>query len=78
MDIAPQRESFGSAAGRGGASTVESQRAATTVSARLGEWFEIGAVGETASASASGIGSSRDVSASSGRRIWVRVDEVGR
>lgn len=78
MDIAPQRESFGAAAGRGGASTVESQRAATTLSARLGEWFEIGAVGETASESASGIGSSRDASASSGRRIWVRVDEVGR
>ena len=46
------------------------------VSARLGEWFEIGGVAQSASATAGGIGSSRQASASSGRRIWVRVDEV--
>jgi len=78
MDIAPQRETFGGAASRGSPSTVESQRVATTISARLGEWFEIGGVDETAAGSTSGIGSSRDASASSRRRIWVRVDEVGR
>ncbi len=78
LEIAPRRETFGAAAGRGGARTVQSQRAATTVSARLGEWFEIGGVGESSETSASGIGSRRAASATSGRRIWVRVDEVGR
>jgi len=77
MDIAPQRETFGAPVGRAGASTIESQRAVTTVSARLGEWFEIGGVGESATRSAAGIGSSREASASSARRIWVRVDAVG-
>ncbi len=76
LDIAPQRETFGDSGARGRASTVNSQRAATTVSARLGEWFEIGGVAQSASATAGGIGSSRQASASSGRRIWVRVDEV--
>jgi len=78
LDIAPQRETFGGPVRRGGASTVQSQRAATTVSARLGEWFEIGGVGELADRSRSGIGSKSEASATSGRRIWVRVDEVGR
>jgi type II secretory pathway component HofQ len=78
LDIAPQRETFGHPVGRGGASTVQSQRAATTVSARLGEWFEIGGVDQTGEASTRGIGSSRATSATSGRRIWVRVDEVAR
>lgn len=78
LEIAPRRETFGAPVGRGGARTVESQRAATTVSARLGEWFEIGGVGESRETSASGIGSRSAASATSGRRIWVRVDEVGR
>lgn len=76
LDIAPQRETFADSGARGRASTVHSQRAATTLSARLGEWFEIGGVAQTASGSTGGIGSSREASASSGRRIWVRVDEV--
>ena len=53
-----------------------SQRAATTLSARLGEWFEIGATQSSAARDARGIGST-DRSASSGvRRVWLRVDEV--
>lgn len=77
LEIAPQREQFGAPVGRSGARAVETQRAAATVSARLGEWFEIGAVDQSASGSARGIGSSRDASAAQGRRIWVRVDEIG-
>jgi len=76
LDIAPQRETFGHSGVRGRPGTVHSQRAATTVSARLGEWFEIGGVAQRASSTAGGIGSNQDASASSGRRIWVRVDEV--
>jgi type II secretory pathway component GspD/PulD (secretin) len=78
LDIAPQREKFGAPVGRGGARTIETQRATSTVSARLGEWFEIGAVEQTAAASSGGIGSRSEAAATSGRRIWVRVDEVGR
>jgi len=78
LDIAPQREKFGAPVGRGGARTIETQRAASTVSARLGEWFEIGGVDQTAAATAGGIGSRSEAAASSVRRIWVRVDEVGR
>ncbi len=78
LEIAPQRETFGAPVSRGGARTVQSQRAATTVSARLGEWFEIGGVGERSETAASGIGSRSSASASGGRRIWVRVDEVDR
>jgi type II secretory pathway component GspD/PulD (secretin) len=78
LDIAPQREKFGAPVGRGGARTIETQRAASTVSARLGEWFEIGGVDQSASAAAGGIGSRSEAAASSARRIWVRVDEVGR
>lgn len=78
LDIAPQRESFGASGGRGGARTIETQRASSTVSARLGEWFEIGGVDQTAAASGSGIGARREGTSSSARAIWVRVDEVGR
>lgn len=76
LDIVPQRETFGNSAARGRPGTVHSHRVATTVSARLGAWFEIGGVAQSASSTAGGIGSSRDASAVSGRRIWVRVDEV--
>jgi len=78
LEIAPQRETFSGPAGRRGGSTVQSQRAATTVTARLGEWFEIGGVGESGETASTGIGSSRAGSTTSARRIWVRVDEVGR
>ena len=77
LDIAPQREKFGAPVDRSGARAVETQRAASTVSARLGEWFEIGGVDQSASSASHGIGSSREASAAQGRRIWVRVDEIG-
>jgi len=78
LDIAPQREKFGAPVGRGGARMIETQRAASTVSARLGEWFEIGAIDQTAAVSSGGIGSRSEAAATSGRRIWGRVDELGR
>lgn len=77
LEVAPQRETFGAPVGRGGAHMVETQRAASTVSARLGEWFELGGVDESATGSAQGIGSRRAASATQGRRIWLRVDEIG-
>jgi hypothetical protein len=73
LDIAPQRERF---VGSGGA--VDSQRLATTASAALGEWFEIGGAVEHAMASSGGIASMSRSRSGVARRIWVRVDEAGR
>ena len=56
LDIAPQREVAGTVVH----GSVQVQRASTTLSARLGEWVELGALEESAAR----------------RRIWVRVDEV--
>ncbi len=71
LDIAPQRERF--AAG----GSVDAQRVATSTSASLGEWFEIGAAVEHATGSTGGIASMSQLRSASSRRIWVRVDEVG-
>lgn len=71
LDIAPQRERFA------GGGAVESQRVATSASAALGEWFEIGAAVEHATGSSGNIASRSDSRSASSRRIWVRVDEAG-
>lgn len=71
LDIAPQRERF---AGHGG--DVESQRVATTASAALGEWFEIGGAVSHAMSEGGGIASASRASGAQSRRIWVRVDEA--
>ena len=70
LEIAPQRERFS------GGGTVDTQRVATTASAALGEWFEIGGAVEQATGASSGIASSGHERSLSARRIWVRVDEV--
>ncbi len=65
LEIAPQRE------------TVESyQRAATSVAGRLGEWFELGAIGSGATREDRGIASASGARAAQSRRIWVKVEEV--
>ena len=65
VDIAPQRESGDSF-----------QRASTTMSARLGEWFEIGGAAAGASRDERGIASASRSSSAETRRIWLKVDEV--
>lgn len=73
LEIAPQRENF--AAGAGGA--MRSERAATTVGGRLGEWIELGAASASSERSRSGSLSSRQSASAGERRIWVKVDEAG-
>jgi type II secretory pathway component GspD/PulD (secretin) len=58
LDIAQQRET-----------PAQQQRLATTVSARLGEWFELAGV--------RGIAQSRGARSAESRRIWVKVEEIG-
>ena len=70
LDIAPQRESFGP----GG--TVRGSRVDTTVSARLGEWTEIGGAARQASRDEGGLASAGRASSTGAQRVWVRVDEL--
>ena len=65
LEIAPQRE------------TAESyQRAATSVDARLGEWFEIGALASSARRDEHGIAAASGSRAAQSRRVWVKVEAV--
>jgi len=87
LDIAPQREQF--VPGSQGA--IRYERAASTVSGRLGEWIELGGTGSASAGSGSGLRGSagnipeasaggaftaRQDSAAAQRRIWVKVEEV--
>jgi len=72
LEIAPQREQF--APGPSGA--IQSERAVSTVSGRLGEWIELGGSDSVTARSDSGILSSRERTTTENRRIWVKVEEV--
>jgi len=72
LDIAPQRERFDA---RGG---IQGQRLATSVVGRLGEWFEIGGVAERQSRDDRGLASAGEARSSASRRIWVKVEELGK
>ena len=76
LEIAPQRERFADGALPGRASAIQADRAASTVSGRLGEWIELGGSFTTTAREGSGILSSRQARSVENRRIWVRVEEV--
>jgi type II secretory pathway component HofQ len=72
LDIAPQT----AGPGRVGPGAVEYQQIVTTASGRLGEWFPLGGIDQSATRSQSGVlsgGTSTRVGTSS---VWVRVDEI--
>src|SRR5574340_861938 len=60
VDIAPQRETLAG----------EQQRLVTTVNARLGEWFELGAAVTAAARDDRGIASTSRSQLSENRRVW--------
>ena len=70
LDILAQQENFA----RGGA--IQGQRAASTVSGRLGDWIELGGAAGSDARAQSGILSSRSGTATGDRRIWVKVEEL--
>jgi hypothetical protein len=72
LEIAPQRETF--VPGAPGA--VRGQRAASSVSGRLGEWIELGGSGGSSARDERGILSTREARSAESRRIWVKVEEV--
>ncbi len=65
VEVAQQRETAASY-----------QRAATTASGRLGEWFELGAVAMGAARDERGIASASTSGGGETRRVWIRVDEL--
>jgi hypothetical protein len=65
VDIAPQKESFD-----------RQQRMATTVSARLGEWFEVGATPSQSARDERGVLARERTRASASRRVWLKVEEL--
>ena len=72
LEIAPQRETPGNL----GPGSVQAQRVATSVSARLGEWVELGGASEATTRRDGGMLSSREASAGAERRIWLKVEEL--
>lgn len=73
LEIAPQREGFVSGGAPG---AIESQRVATTVSDRLGEWIDVGGASSSSARSGSGILSSGESRASGTSSTWVNVEEL--
>jgi hypothetical protein len=71
LDIYQQRETAGAHPG-----SVQGQRLATTVTARLGEWTEIGGTASDSARDDRGIASSSGGRATESRRIWVKVEEL--
>lgn len=74
LDIATQRETPGPVPG-----SVQGQRILSTVSARLGEWVEIGGTGSADARDERVIGSTIGTStsrAAQSRRVWVKVEEA--
>ena len=67
VDIAPQRETLD-----------QQQRLVTTVSARLGEWFEVGGAQTATSREDRGIASASRSRVSESRRVWLKIEELGR
>jgi hypothetical protein len=65
VDIAPQKESLD-----------RQQRMATTVSARLGEWFEVGGAASSAARQDRGLASGSRARSHESRRVWLKVEEL--
>ena len=72
LEINPQRESLSSQ----GASQINIQHMQTSVSARLGEWIEIGGAVQNENTQRDSITGSSNSSGSDRRQIWLKVEEA--
>jgi type II secretory pathway component GspD/PulD (secretin) len=72
LDISPQRETLSRQVPGG----VSVQSVVTTVSGRLGEWMEIGGIGQDASGQQTVLLGRAATSTHDSRRVQVKVDEV--
>lgn len=73
LDISPQRESFDDESRRG---TVNTQRLATTVSGRLGEWMDLGGIGDARSDDRSVLLGRSTGRVNDRRGVQVKVEEL--
>jgi type II secretory pathway component GspD/PulD (secretin) len=71
LEVAAQRETPGAHPGQ-----VQGSRVATTVTARLGEWVEVGGTASQEARDDRGIGAARTVRAAQSRRTWLKVEEL--
>jgi len=71
LEVAAQKETPGARPG-----TAHGQRVASTLSARLGEWVEIGGTASASARSDGGMGSASAGRATGSRRVWVKVEEL--
>ena len=65
LDIAPRRETLD-----------QQQHLATTVRARLGEWFEVGGGATSTERDDRGIASASRSRSTESRRVWLKVEEI--
>lgn len=72
LDVSPQRETLSSQMPGG----VNVQRVVTTVSGRLGEWMEIGGIGQDASGQQTVILGRANTASRDSRRVLIKVEEV--
>jgi type II secretory pathway component GspD/PulD (secretin) len=72
LDVSPQRESLSRQVPGG----VNVQNMVTTVSGRLGEWMEIGGIGQDASGQQAVLLGRSSTATRDSRRVLVKVDEV--
>jgi type II secretory pathway component GspD/PulD (secretin) len=72
LDIAPQRAS----PGQQGPGSANYQQIVTTASGRLGEWFQLGGIDQSATRSQSGILYGASGARTGASSVWVRVDEI--
>ena len=71
LEILQQREVPGARPG-----SVQGQRVATSITARLGEWTEIGGTASEAARDDRGIGAASRMRATESRRVWVKVEKL--
>jgi type II secretory pathway component GspD/PulD (secretin) len=72
LEVSPQREAFS----RRAPGAIDVQRVVTTLSGRLGEWIEVGGVGETRSEERSTAFGAGGVSATERTRVLIKVEEL--
>ena len=70
LEVSPQRERIGPDG------SVDTQRVATTVSGRLGEWMELGGIDQSRAQLNSGIASRDSERNSDLRKIYIKVEEM--
>ena len=59
-----------------GTQAIQSAQASSTVSARLGEWVEVGGAATVGSREDRAIGSASRSSSTDSRRVWLKVEEI--